>query len=265
MKKLSRSNPRPLRIAFFGDSLTEGFTGASYIDLLKNEFPDETLLNYGKGGDTVISLLKRLEKLPFNAPFDISFLWIGINDILVKTSWVYPIIKTLRGQPWARNFEDFGNHYRKLARLLLPRTDLLITVSPLVIGEDLNNSWNNELRKLDSIITQTSDEHDSCIHLDLRKFFLAQLHSANTSSSAPKSFLRPMKDAAVSKKKDSVAAESSGRGLSLTLDGVHLNEAGAALVAQSFANAIKKISRDRFPSGRNPRDGQQNPHRKTGG
>lgn len=47
-------------IAFFGDSLTEGSPGVSYFDILKDKLPNENLLNFGKGGDTVISLYKRI-------------------------------------------------------------------------------------------------------------------------------------------------------------------------------------------------------------
>ncbi len=50
-----------MKIAFFGDSLTEGFSGMAYFSLLQQRFPKFELFNYGKGGDTVISLLKRIE------------------------------------------------------------------------------------------------------------------------------------------------------------------------------------------------------------
>ncbi len=42
-------------IAFWGDSLTEGFPGASYFEILKQQLPEDKLINYGKGGDTVIA------------------------------------------------------------------------------------------------------------------------------------------------------------------------------------------------------------------
>ena len=45
-----------MRIAFFGDSLTSGVPGSSYFAILRDRFPDDTLLNFGKGNDTVVSL-----------------------------------------------------------------------------------------------------------------------------------------------------------------------------------------------------------------
>ncbi|MEJ2664475.1 MAG: hypothetical protein P8107_10610, partial [Spirochaetia bacterium] len=72
MKKIN-----PNTIAFFGDSLTEGFPGVSFFKLLKEKLPGHILKNFGKGGDTVIGLYRRIRKLNIAAPFDISFLWIG--------------------------------------------------------------------------------------------------------------------------------------------------------------------------------------------
>jgi lysophospholipase L1-like esterase len=227
-----------VKVSFFGDSLTEGFPGVAYFGLLKNKFPDHELLNYGKGGDTVISLLKRLEKLTFPEPFDIAFLWVGVNDVFVKTSWSYPIIKTLRRQPWAKNQEVFGNCYRKLLHFLLPKTKRLFTVSPLLIGEDLNNRWNRELEELGRIIAELSAKHESCIHIDLREIFISRIDSKSVSPYVPKSFLRILRDASAFKTSEAIAEEASRRDFQLTLDGIHLNGIGAALVADAFTGAI---------------------------
>ena len=59
-----------MRIAFFGDSLTYGKLGVSYINIIKKEYPDFELLNFGKNGDTVNSLYKRIR--PLSIDFKIS-------------------------------------------------------------------------------------------------------------------------------------------------------------------------------------------------
>ncbi|MBU1339511.1 MAG: SGNH/GDSL hydrolase family protein [Acidobacteria bacterium] len=89
-----------MRIAFFGDSLTAGVPGASFFQLVRERLPGDELINYGKGGDTVISLYRRVRRLPVER-MDIAFLWIGVNDVLVRVSPTYPVLKILRGQPWA--------------------------------------------------------------------------------------------------------------------------------------------------------------------
>ena len=71
-----------MRIAFFGDSLTSGIPGCSYVALLRAQFPGDVLLNYGKGNDSVVSLCRRLTRMGFDEPFDIACLWVGVNDVL---------------------------------------------------------------------------------------------------------------------------------------------------------------------------------------
>jgi hypothetical protein len=66
-------------VSFSGDSLTEGVPGASYFDVLKKRLPESELINLGEGGDTVLSLYKRITHLNLEKPIDIAFLWIGTN------------------------------------------------------------------------------------------------------------------------------------------------------------------------------------------
>src|SRR5258708_25680319 len=57
-----------IRVVFFGDSLTEGTNGASYLRLLAERVRAEQalaaveLVNAGVGGDTVVNLLRRMER-----------------------------------------------------------------------------------------------------------------------------------------------------------------------------------------------------------
>ena len=229
-----------MKIAFFGDSLTEGFPGVAYIDLLKDRYPGHELFNFGKGGDTVISLKKRIKTLSLPAPFDIAFLWIGVNDVFVKTSWIYPSLKTLRRQPWAKNHEAFEIHYRKLLGFLREKTGWLIAVYPLLIGEDLKNPWNRELVELGRIIEKISGDFDFCKSMDLRKVFVPKINPESVSPYVPKSFLRILKDLLALKTTEAVEKQAILRGLQLTLDGIHLNGTGAALVAEAFSKAIEE-------------------------
>lgn len=41
-----------------------------------------TLLNNGKGNDTVVSLYRRISAMQFEETLDMAFLWIGVNDVL---------------------------------------------------------------------------------------------------------------------------------------------------------------------------------------
>ena len=70
-----------MNIAFIGDSLTVGSPGVSYFDLLGRQLPGHTLVRYARGGDSVIDAHRRVAGLKVEDPFDLAFLWIGVNDV----------------------------------------------------------------------------------------------------------------------------------------------------------------------------------------
>lgn len=229
-----------MKIAFFGDSLTEGFPGVAYFSLLQQRFPGSELFNYGKGGDTVISLLKRIESISFPSKFDLVFLWIGVNDVFVKVSRMYPFLKKLRRQPWAKNHDVFTTRYKKLLNFLAAKTDWLFTVSPLFIGEDLENPWNKELEVLNRVIKELSFFQENCEFVDLREIFTQKLAGRSPSPYVPRSFARFIKDTLTLKTSGILDRESIEKGLHLTLDGVHMNTVGAGLTAEVFEDVIEK-------------------------
>jgi lysophospholipase L1-like esterase len=229
----------PLKVAFCGDSLTEGFPGSAYFEVLKKKYPLHHLYNYGKGGDTVKSLLKRLAKMDLDFPFDIIFLWIGVNDILVDVSPLYPYIKRLRRQPWAKNPDEFLQNYQLLLELLIPKTELLFTVSPLFIGEDLANPWNRKLEQLSEKIRSLSQGYSSVDFISLRDSFSPLLRDKSVVPYRPKNAARIIKDILSLKHIEQKEDRSQIQGQHFTLDGIHLNQKGAKIVAERFSQKIK--------------------------
>ena len=90
-------------IGFFGDSLASGMPGSSYVALLRRRLSGYTLLHYGKGNDTVISLHRRVKAVRLDRPLDLAFLWIGVNDVPRVDRWWYRVFYTLLGQQGARS------------------------------------------------------------------------------------------------------------------------------------------------------------------
>ena len=239
-KDNSHSNERS--IAFWGDSLTEGFPGASYFEILKKRLPGCKLFNYGKGGDTVVSLYHRLKSLQLNKPVDIAFLWVGVNDVFVNISPSYPIIKTINKQPWSREHEEFEHYYRLTLELLYQAATRVITVPPLFMGEDINNQWNKEIEALSRIIEKVSASYENVAYLDLRTIIFPKLVDQNISEYLPESATRVALDVILLKQTEQIDKKSSERGLLFTLDGVHLNSRGAETVADIFLEMIQLIS-----------------------
>lgn len=231
-----------LNIAFFGDSLTEGIVGASYFEILRNKLPQHELYNYGKGGDTVMSLNRRLHQTDMASPLDLGILWIGVNDVFVKTRWFFVLRKRLRGQTWAKSHGLFQEYYFSLLEFLLNNIPHLITLPPLLIGEDLDNAWNKEVSVLSQIIHKISAPYKNVDFIDLREHFIPLLTSEKGVPYVPKTMLRVFLDAFFPTTPEESEKKARERGLHFTIDGVHLNRAGAEKVADVLLEKILQIS-----------------------
>jgi lysophospholipase L1-like esterase len=231
-----------MKIAFFGDSLTAGMPGASYFDVLCKMFPEHELLNYGRGGDSVIGAYERVSSLGLNESFDMAFLWIGVNDVFVKASWTFPYIRRLLRQPWAKSADEFKRYYRSILEGLHYRARQVNTVPPLLVGEDAGNLWNRELENLSAEIKTLSAAYTNIRYIDLRTIFRSELTSKRISNYVARGAIGVAWDVLLLRSLKQIDQRSSTRGLHYTLDGVHLNSQGAELAAGIFAKAIQEFA-----------------------
>jgi len=232
-----------MRIIFTGDSLTEGSIGVSFVEILKKKFPNYSLINYGKNGDTVISLLNRLKRIEISENNDIAFLWIGTNDVFVNISKSFKVEKSFFFQPWSKSDEEFYSHYKKMLVFLEKKAKKIFTVSPLFIGEDFTNKWNKKLDQLSGIISQLSEEFNTVNFIDIRKKFISQLKSNKVSKFIPKSVIGVVFDGLLNRSPEKFNQISINRGLKFTIDGVHLNTNGAELCAKIFSEKIESCNK----------------------
>ena len=229
-----------MKIAFFGDSITAGMPGTSYFNMLCTLLPDHELVNFARGGDSVIGAHERTSKLKPSDSFDMAFLWIGTNDVFVKVSWTFPYIRKLMRQPWAKNMAEFKRYYCAILDNLHHRAEHVYAVSPWFVGEDVNNEWNMELEKLSAEVKSLSSTYKNVSYLDIRERFKSKLEVQRISNYVAKSALAVARDALMLKNLEQVNQRSSQRGLHYTLDGVHLNEQGAEIIARAFTEVINK-------------------------
>lgn len=234
------SGEKNIKIAFYGDSLTDGYPGVSYYKLLKQRLPDQTLLNFGRFNDTAISLHRRIVTHRLLHAVDCSFVWVGVNDLLVRQS---PLFSRFR-RWWARDNDEFRIHYRALLDLLTPHTSALITVSPALLGEDPHSDVNAALAELGGIICDLTASYPNAHFLDLHAVFLATLSGGSSADYHPPHLLQGVIDAVALRSPEAVERVSTARGLRLTLDNVHLNHKGAMLVADEFEQAILRLKHD---------------------
>lgn len=227
-----------MKIAFYGDSITQGIPGASYFDALRERLPEHTLINYGKGGDTALSLYQRVRRYNLLQPVDVAFVFVGVNDVLVNLTGSGPTLKRIFGQPWAEDLDAFRSQYAGLLALVGEVADRVIAASPFLIGETIDNPWN---RRLATYIAVTREEaaHAGLPFIDLRARAAARLDGQPISPYLPTNHLMTLIDGLLRLTDHQIDATATRRGLHLTIDGVHLNTAGAALIADVMVEALE--------------------------
>jgi len=227
-----------MRIAFFGDSLTSGTPGSSYVAILRDRFPDDTLLNFGKANDTVVSLVRRISAIRFDEPLDVAFLWIGVNDVPRTDRWAYRAFHTLLMQRRARDRSEFEACFRATLDFLGAQSTRIVVAPPVLKGEDLGNSTNQRLSDLAGSIKEITAECERAEFLDLRAAFARELLARPGCEGVLRNPFHVLLDVLTLRTDLQIDAKAAERGLRLTLDGVHLNSAGAMLVAGEFAAVI---------------------------
>jgi len=143
-------------IACIGDSLTHGNIGECWVEGLRNEYPEDIVLNEGINGDVVWQVDKRIESI-INCSPDIIILMIGSNDAMAsfnkKSGERY---KSNNKLPEIPTFEN----YQKLLLQILDRVNgiskiALCTLPP--IGENKDSAINEHLRKFNDFIELTAN------------------------------------------------------------------------------------------------------------
>ena len=227
-----------MRIVFAGDSLTSGRPGSSFFAILRERLPEHELVNLGEGNDTVVSLYRRLTRLRFGEPFDIAFLWVGVNDVAGSSPWSFRVASALVRKPHAASHDEFRAYYQATLDLLCRHAHRVIAVSPLLKGEDTGNPWNQDLQVLACVIEELTSQYEQAQYLDLRAVFFQKLARRPASGYLPTSLVRVALDAMTLRSKEQIDRKATERGLHLTLDGIHLNSVGAELVAEAFLSEI---------------------------
>lgn len=228
-----------MEIGFFGDSITEGRIGASYLDLIRKQMPEATLLNVGRGGETVISLYHRIKEMVVT--WDTGVVWIGVNDILVHVKWYFSLLKKMRKQPWFKGMDQFGGFYRKILDKVGEGGRTVLAVTPLMIGEDRENPWNRLLGELSRELQRISSERSHVHFVDLRSVFFNRLEKKKTSGYYLRSAGRVLMDSIFQPDSGDFNRLAEERGLYFTLDGIHLNTSGARLAAEVLMEKIKSV------------------------
>src|SRR5579872_287020 len=205
---LTAFKPKTQKVIFFGDSITYmGAKPGGFImrmkDALdkKNISSDYDLIGAGIGGNKVYDLYLRMDDDVLALNPDVVFIWIGVNDVWHKATF-----------GTGTDPDKFEKFYTAIINKLLDRHIRVILVTPAVIGEktDFTNRQDGDLNAYSQIVRNLAQKFHTGF-VDLREIFHTYELSNNPGNKE--------------------------QGI-LTVDRVHLNDAGNELVAENFLTAL---------------------------
>jgi lysophospholipase L1-like esterase len=201
---------KPLRVIFFGDSITQAGVGPKgYITMMtetlkaNNQSGQFELIGAGIGGNKVYDLYLRLEDDVLSKKPDVVFIYVGINDVWHKSS-------TGTGT----DPDKYVKFYEALIKKMKAQNIRVILCTPTVIGEknDNSNMQDGDLNQYSKLIRDIASKNNLQV-CDLRKYFQEYLAKNNADN----------------KEKEI-----------LTTDRVHLNEGGNKFLADKMMEALLK-------------------------
>jgi lysophospholipase L1-like esterase len=244
----------PKTVVCFGDSLTEGVIGASYVDILRERLaPHARVINAGVNGDTTLNLLRRVERDVIARDPDVVVILVGLNDLTTAYGWrsnrvYYHAAKQVHIRLTPRRFL---RAYRRLLATLRARTTARLALCTLTtVGERLDDPFQAYVDSYSTII-QALAVQEGLPLIDLRAAFRAAL-APDPHAGPPYHIWTPLLDwAAIMLGGQTYTTLTERRGYRLLCDGAHLAEAGAELVADTMMPTLHEIlqSRERAPAG----------------
>jgi lysophospholipase L1-like esterase len=208
MTVLTSLRTKTQKVVFFGDSITQaGAKPGGYIVLMKTTLEQKgigsnyDLIGAGIGGNKVYDLYLRMDDDVLSQNPDVVFVWVGVNDVWHKAT-----------SGTGTDADKFDKFYEAIINKLLDRHIRTILVTPAVIGEktDFTNQQDGDLNSYSQIIRNLAQKYH-CGLVDLREIF----HNYEL--------------------KNNPGNKESGI---LTVDRVHLTDAGNQLVAEKMLEVL---------------------------
>jgi len=208
MTVLTSLRTKTQKVVFFGDSITQaGAKPGGYIVLMKTALEQKgigsnyDLIGAGIGGNKVYDLYLRMDDDVLSQNPDVVFIWVGVNDVWHKAT-----------SGTGTDADKFDKFYEAIINKLLDRHIRTILVTPAVIGEktDFTNQQDGDLNAYSQIVRNLAQKYH-CGLIDLREIF----HNYEL--------------------KNNPGNKESGI---LTLDRVHLTDAGNQLVAEKMLEVL---------------------------
>ena len=227
-------------IACFGDSITAGNPGVSYLRFLQTK----RCKNFGIGGDTLSGLSGRVHNFLRETSCNEYIIEIGANDILLpflsnySKTWNKTVKRIIaRGSIPLSNVNDFKFEYEKLICMLSNKKVIVISIPCL--GENTKSVLNLKVDEYNQCIKNLCQKYDiAYIEFNNWQKEIIETKIAGSSYFISKDYYNVLIDSVITTYLDFSECISKKRKLTGTVDGVHLNKKGA----KGLANLISRIS-----------------------
>lgn len=226
------------KILCFGDSLTEGMPGITYLRYVKNK---KQFINFGLGGDTVIGMTERLIKVMKKNRYKDStdiIIGIGTNDLLLPFLKDYSFLWNLRGKSLARrgsvpcrDEQQFTREYTRLIKILKDLNKNIIIFSlPYIESKEIN--LNDKIDNYNKIISNLCKKNN-IPYIDFKSEQLKIKENLKNKGSyfISKNWFKVIADTLLTTFLPFASHISKKRDLALTIDGCHLNKNSSNLLA----------------------------------
>ena len=227
---------------FIGDSLTAGRPGVSYWRFLHKK---SKLINKGLGGDTLLGATDRAEKMLSNPRYnDVEqyIIEIGTNDVLdpviqkqsIILEMLVKIMGRAQGSVPCKDITEFSIKYEELLQKLINQNKT-IGVIGLPIIESGTQLVNETMMEYDSVIVGLCNKCN-IPYLNLRQLEMQMKGDDCGSYCESTTIPRNIFNTVITTILPFSMQISKLRGLSVTVDGTHLNRN----MAKVLATAIEK-------------------------
>lgn len=233
------------KILCFGDSLTEGRPGITYLRYVKHK---KQFINFGLGGDTVIGMTERLTKIikknKYKDSTDI-IIGIGTNDILLPFLKNYSFlwnkrVKSLvrRGSIPCRDEQQFIREYTRLIKILKESNkNIIIFGLPYIESKEIN--LNDKIDNYNKIISNLCKKNN-IPYIDFKSEQVKIKRDLKNTGSyfMLKNWFKVITDTLLTTFLPFASYISKKRGLVLTVDGCHLNKNSSNVLASLIDKSL---------------------------
>jgi lysophospholipase L1-like esterase len=222
-----------MKIIFFGDSLTEGTLGVSYVNKVATILRGHHFINQGVNGDTSLNLYRRMEADVIDERPDGVFVMIGINDAVSAVEQgshlYYRFLKRIpNGQISPLSFRE--NMRAMLGKLKAAQIKTWVGLPPI----EYNPAQVRTLREMNAYTAEICREL-SIPTLDL----MAALTPQTVPERPATSLLHYTQSLTRSILKPDYDQLRQAGGFTYTFDGVHLTDGGAQRIADLVAPFLR--------------------------